>query len=115
MNLEKLAAEHDDLKNRSEDADPTLDDEDRARMAQLDKLARDLGDDLWDANRKGYHFIEEIDFEDYARELAEDCYGRISYDKWPLSFIDWEKAANELRQDYNVIDFENKEYLYLDP
>ena len=42
----------------------------------------------------GIQFIDEDDFEDYARELAEDV-GAIQDDmNWPCNCIDWERAAN---------------------
>ena len=107
IDLEKLASEHDDLKTRADD--------DRARLAELDELVKDLGDDLSDADRKGYYFIQEKDFEDHAREMAEDCESRKLFDRWPMTCIDWSAAADQLRADYNTIDFEGREYLYLDP
>jgi len=115
MDLEALATEHDDLKTRVEDADDTLDEEDRARLVELDELVKDLGDDLSDAARKGYHFIEEDSFDSYAREMAEDSDGRTAFDRWPMNCIDWSEAANQLRSDYSVIEFEGVTYLYLDP
>ena len=115
MDLEALATEHDDLKTRAEDADDTLDEEDLARLAELDELVKDLRDDLACADRKGYHFIPEQDFEDYAREMAEDSDGRKAFDRWPLCCIDWNAAADQLRADYNELEFEGVTYLYLDP
>jgi hypothetical protein len=115
IDLKELASEHDDLKTRADDGDSTLDDDDRARLAELDKLSRDLRDDLSDADRKGYHFIEEDSFESYARELAEDCEGRKAFDNWPMTCIDWAEAADQLRPDYSEIEFEGVTYLYRDP
>lgn len=49
-------------------------------------------------------------FEDYARELAEDC-GEVPKDlKWPLRCIDWEQAARELKMDYFSVSFDGVEY-----
>lgn len=31
---------------------------------------------------------------------------------WPYNCIDWEKAANELKQDYSTVDFEGETYYY---
>ncbi len=56
--------------------------------------------------------IPEDEFEDYARELAEDI-GAISKDtQWPATCIDWEQAANELRHDYSEVEVNGVTYLY---
>ena len=53
----------------------------------------------------GETLIRESYFEDYARQLAEDI-GAIKGDEsWPLSCIDWERAAQELRMDYSSAEF----------
>lgn len=53
----------------------------------------------------GETLIRDSYFEDYARELAEDI-GAISRDmQWPLSFIDWGRAADALKMDYTSLDF----------
>lgn len=58
----------------------------------------------------GETLIRESYFEDYARELAEDC-GDVPKDlKWPLRCIDWEQAARELKMDYTSISFDGVEY-----
>ena len=115
MDLEALAKEHDDLKTRAEDGDLTLDDDDRERLDALDKLAKDLRDDLIDAARKCYRFIEEDSFESYAREMAEDCDDRACFNEWPMTCIDWAEAANQLRSAYSLVDFDGVTYLSLDP
>lgn len=56
--------------------------------------------------------IPDDEFEDYARELAEDI-GAISKDTaWPYNCIDWEQAADELRSDYTSITVDGTDYLY---
>lgn len=55
--------------------------------------------------------IAESYFETYAEELAEEL-GMIQQDAgWPSRHIDWEAAANELRQDYNEVELEGHTYL----
>lgn len=59
----------------------------------------------------GATLIRESYFEDYARELAEDLHGSEIRDaKWPFSCIDWERAAEELRQDYTAAEFDGVTY-----
>lgn len=61
--------------------------------------------------RYGTTLIRESEFEDYAREFAEDC-GFINRDmKWPCNHIDWKQAADELKQDYTEVDFDGVAYL----
>lgn len=64
--------------------------------------------------RHGETLILESYFEKYSRELAEDI-GAISGDEtWPLNCIDWERAAEELKQDYSEFDFGGYTYLMRD-
>jgi len=59
----------------------------------------------------GETLIHENYFETYARELASDI---GAYDdrnvKWPFTCIDWEAAAEELKQDYSEVDFDGETY-----
>lgn len=56
--------------------------------------------------------IPEEDFEDYARELAEDL-GLISNDtQWPATCIDWQRASEELAMDYSSITVDGVDYYY---
>jgi len=58
----------------------------------------------------GEALIRDSHFEDYARELAEDT-GMLKGDEgWPLNCIDWEEAADQLKQDYFSVDFDGVEY-----
>lgn len=61
--------------------------------------------------RYGATLIHEDYFEDYARELAEDLGDYNSKnERWPYTCIDWEKAAEELKQDYTSVDFDGETY-----
>jgi len=56
--------------------------------------------------------IHENEFEDYAQQLAKDI-GAINDDtqsNWPLDCIDWEKAAEQLQQDYTEINWCGETY-----
>jgi len=58
----------------------------------------------------GETLIRDSYFTEYAQQLAEDI-GEISRsDHWPNTCIDWEQAANELKNDYSCIDFDGVEY-----
>lgn len=58
----------------------------------------------------GETLISDSYFETYAQELAEDCGMMTGGDKWPYTCIDWDKAADELKQDYSSIDFDGETY-----
>lgn len=58
--------------------------------------------------------VHEDYFQEYAEELAVDI-GAIDHrqrDHWPYTCIDWEQAAEELKQDYSVIDIRGGTYYY---
>lgn len=58
----------------------------------------------------GETLIRDDYFEEYARDLAEDI-GAIDRDAaWPLSYIDWEAAAEALRMDYFSVEFRGVTY-----
>lgn len=60
----------------------------------------------------GETLIRESYFETYAEELAADVCAYDSREaRWPLTHIDWEAAAEELKQDYTEIDFDGVPYL----
>ncbi len=72
-------------------------------------MAEELDGEGWD---DGIGFIADRDFEDYARELAEDC-GMIPEGMgWPVRCIDWEQAAHELRMDYSVCEIGGQTFWY---
>ena len=59
----------------------------------------------------GATLIRDDYFQTYAEQLAEDL-GYISRDvRWPYTCIDWEQAADELRQDYSVVEWGDISYL----
>lgn len=59
----------------------------------------------------GETLIPECDFEDYARELADDI-GAVKSDAgWPNSYIDWAAAADALKMDYSEVTIRGDAYL----
>lgn len=58
----------------------------------------------------GITLISEADFENYARELAEDI-GAYNPDAgWPNGYIDWAGAAQALQMDYTPVVFHGETY-----
>lgn len=75
-------------------------DDEAEELAELEELESQISD--W---RYGETMIPVDDFEEYARELAEDI-GAINRDaSWPFNCIDWEKAAKELAMDYTEVEY----------
>lgn len=88
--------------NRSEEEEQEL-----AALLKLAKEGAEANSD-WEY---GETLIRDTYFSAYAQELAEDC-GDIPRDRlnWPLSCIDWQWAARELKYDYAQINFDGITY-----
>lgn len=60
--------------------------------------------------RHGETMIDERDFTEYAEQLADDLGYTDGDAKWPFTHIDWEAAAEELKQDYITITYQGTDY-----
>ncbi len=109
LDTRDLAAELEELRARHDDPDNTepLDSDEQERMEQLLTL-ESAGIPDWEY---GATLIPEEDFEDYARELAEDIGAIPCSCGWPVSYIDWEAAADALRPDYMEVKLDGRTYL----
>jgi hypothetical protein len=58
----------------------------------------------------GATFVRDDFLEAHAKDISE---AQIDLDSWPINCIDWEKAANELRQKYESIIFKGTQYWYI--
>lgn len=90
------------------DAEP-LDEDEAERLKALEELADEIGEDTM---RYGETMIPVDDFEDYARQTAEETipnFDRRSND-WPFNCIDWTEAAENLSQDYTEVEFDGVDY-----
>ena len=58
----------------------------------------------------GETLIREDYFTEYAQQLAEDIGAIDSNASWPLSYIDWGRAANALKQDYTEVSYRGTTY-----
>lgn len=98
----------------------TDDDEGAEHAAIIEKILDELrgygGDHQWQGDWFPCELIEEDYFQEYCKDLAEDC-GLIQADAaWPMRHIDWEAAADEARIDYSEIEIQHNgstfTYLY---
>jgi hypothetical protein len=84
-------------------------DEDEVEELKILKALADEAECSPDWNY-GETLIRDSYFEDYARQLAEDI-GAIGKDtQWPATCIDWEQAAEQLKEDYMEVDFDGETY-----
>lgn len=101
--LEEELQELEELKENGEEYD-------EERFKAIQELKEECESYGWDC---GICFIPDYQFEDYAQELAEDCYLGADMKNNPLiNHIDWESWANSVEMDYSSVDFEGTTYLW---
>lgn len=97
-----------DIKERIEELESNrelaLDNE----LETLQKLYQDCLDCSTDT-KYGETLIRYSYFSDYVNELCEDC-GYISKDFPCWIEIDWDATAQNVKQDYSVVDFDGIDY-----
>jgi hypothetical protein len=88
------------------------------QLAKYVELCGELGceptpDDLrkW-ANDYDPTLIEDDYFEEYARDLADELGMNIDAQSWPLTYINWERAAEALQMDYSSVEYDGDTYYY---
>jgi hypothetical protein len=122
--VDALTEATDELANADEDADREAmqtaiddarqevadwDEENAEELKQLQAVAEQAEGYASDW-RHGATLIRESYFKTYAQELADDIGAIDRNAAWPLSHIDWEAAADELKSDYTSIDYDGTEY-----
>lgn len=97
----------------SNEAEPGALDEYGSREVVIERLAaiEALADEVDGDWQYGVMLIPDGEFEDYARDLAEDIGAVNPRAGWPLTYIDWGAAADALRQDYLAVEFDGMTYL----
>lgn len=117
-----LQTELADLEELPPDAEPAEDfeewlrrahdsgEDDVAELFLLRTLIAELEAHAGEAPRHGVTMIRDSYFESYAQELAEDTGAIDRNATWPNTHIDWEAAADALKQDYCPIDYDGVEY-----
>lgn len=80
-------------------------------VENVEALAGQLGEDVRSyGDRIDPTLIPEDEFEDYARELAEDIGAMPEGNDWPAYCIDWKRAARELAVDYMLVTYAGRDY-----
>jgi len=93
-----------DAQTALDDAKAEFGEDEQTELEELDNLESEISD--W---RHGEILIPENEFEDYARELADDI-GGTKGGEWPFTCIDWERAAKELAMDYTTVSYQGEDY-----
>lgn len=115
-----VIARMDYLRSFCEDEDgeiltPETAPEDHANLEEIEEYAKlqalcDEAEDYAGDWKDGATLIRDSYFEDYAREFAEEI-GAIDREAaWPACHIDWEAAADSLKQDYTSVEFDGVTY-----
>lgn len=116
--FEEMEQELKDLQGYVEDAEDAgelkaaqqeLDDFDMEHFELLKSFVDDVGDQPL---RNGETFIHEFYFTRYAEQLADDLWAIDRDVRWPLTHIDWEAAAADLKHDYTPVDVDGNTYYY---
>lgn len=108
---ETTGSNPDDYQLSEDDWKAGLSDDEAEELVKLLALADEYADQIPDW-RYGETLIHEDYFVQYAQELAEDigAYPLSRDMQWPLTYIDWDRAADALRMDYWSIDFDGETY-----
>ncbi len=84
--------------------------DERALLAALVELREDYsGSEGFD---DGATLIRESHFREYAEQLADDIGAIDRNATWPLTCIDWDKAADELKADYTTSEVDGTTFYY---
>ena len=109
INVRDIIARYEELES-AEDGLPNA--EERTQLAAiLDELKNSSGDEQW---RDGWYpsvLINEYSFEEYTRDMLEDC-GTIPKDFPTWIEIDWEATAQNVQSDYDSININGNTYWY---
>lgn len=106
-----------ELESSVDDEDNEYADDDREELAKIEAFIDDVrgngGDHEWRGDWYPLIFVEDSHWEDFARQEAEDIYGKeISNARWPNNCIDWEEAASQLQMDYSSVEIDGKTFWY---
>jgi hypothetical protein len=99
----------DELQNMRDDEDEDYDDDAREELEALEALAEEASGYAADWQH-GETLIRDSYFAEYAEQLADDIGATNKDAPWPQNHIDWNAAAEELKQDYTCVEFDGVDY-----
>jgi len=72
----------------------------------------ELREDIGRSWAENVSLVPDSEFEEFAQQEA-DSLGLISdKNSWPTCYINWEFAAESLKQDYSTVDYDGETYYY---
>lgn len=107
LDLRNLSKELYKLRERKE----VLDDEELDRLNDLLELEKHFDGDLDKASKNEPTLILKADWVNHCKDLADDC-GYLTYNSPLENYIDWERWADDMKQDYDEVEFGGETYLY---
>jgi hypothetical protein len=78
----------------------------------LEELAGNGGDEQWRGDWYPITLIRDDYFTTYAQELADDIGAVPANVQWPMTCIDWDMAARDLKMDYTSVEINGSTYWY---
>ena len=110
MDIDALLRRKNELIYLRDETDHEFQDYEQEELDALLELESEIGS-LEEAARNGVYFIDEDYFVEYAQELARDIGAIDDTVQWPCYHIDWDAAAEDLKQDYTEVEFDGNNYL----
>lgn len=89
--------------------DDNISEDEQEELTKLLALKEETENYGWE---DGISFIPDYEFQDYCRELAEDCYITSDKSNPLLNYIDWESWANDCKMDYSEVEYDGTTYYY---
>lgn len=106
MDTRDVVARLKELEAELDTEDPECDEDDAEELQRLKALV----DELPNAAMDGEALINDSYFQEYAEQLADDIGAIDRHATWPLNCIDWERAADELKNDYTSVTYGETTY-----
>lgn len=85
------------------------DSSDADRITAIQELENEVHSSEW---KYEITFIKDSYFTEYAEQLAKDIGAIDRNANWPLNHINWEFAAEDLKNDYSSVEFDGETYWY---
>lgn len=107
--IDTLTDERDDLEDQ--DADDDDNDGEIEVLNEQIKMLKEFLEEL-QANSSDWRHetvIADDHFVAYAQDIADEL-SDADFMQWPFDCIDWEKAADRLKEDYNSADLDGEEF-----
>ena len=99
-----------DIIERIEELESRTEDDEADELAMLKALIEKVRSVSEDTPEDGCQLIRDSYFEEYAEEFAADIGAINENAQWPLNYIDWAAAADQLQMDYSEVDFDGVTY-----